>query len=356
VFIGYPIAATEGNWLHECLSSMVCSVHESLDLERPVPEWPEIIPVEYRQRLKSRTRLKELFSKYQTVVARLSSKSRGRIQRCLADQNRIAVLVACGGDCESVLDLPKSIRKPIEDLYKFAFGLLTDLGIRDKHYRAIYSAQEHHVCPFCGCEYFDAPNAPREDLDHYLPRRLYPFAATNLRNLVPMGKRCNESYKGGTDMLRKPDGTRRRSFDPYAERTIKVTLNDSVPFGGANGRFPEWKIELHPDSTECETWDEVFHVRERLERDALTPSFDQWLMQFAKWFVSERGIKDLDDEKIADGVRAYADIMQFMGFEAKVFLKEPVFRMLHCHCDQGNARLLSFMRDLVTKAVPQPAD
>jgi hypothetical protein len=355
VFVGYPIEATEGNWLHECLSSMVRSVHESLDCDQPVPDWPEIIPIEYRERLKHRTGLKDRFQKYQTVVTRLGAKNRRRIQRALADQNGIAVLVACGGDCEALGDLPKSIRKPIEELFGFAFRLLTNLGIRDEHYRAIYSAQEDHVCPFCGCEYFDAPSAPRQDLDHYLPRRLYPFAAANLRNLVPMGKRCNESYKGDTDILRKPDGTRRRAFDPYADRNIKVALDDSAPFGGAGGRIPEWKIELHPESPECETWDEVFHVRERLERDALTSSFEQWLGQFAKWFVSERGINDLNDDKIADGVRAYADILEIMGFEAKVFLKEPVFRMLQFHCAQGHARLLSFMRELVTQAVPPPA-
>lgn len=334
---------------------MVRSVHESLDLAQPVPEWPEIIPEEYRERLKQRSALKDRFQKYRSVVTRLSVKNRCRVQQALADQNRIAMLVACGGNCESLGDLPKSIRKPIGELFGFAFGLLIPLGIRDKHYRAIYSAQEYHVCPFCGCEYFDAPAAPRQDLDHYLPKHLYPFAAVNLRNLVPMGKRCNASYKRDVDLLRRQDGTRRQSFDPYTERKIQVVLDASIPFGGADARIPAWKIEFHPDSPECETWDEVFRVRERLERDALTSSFEQWLMQFAKWFVSDRGINDLDDDKIADGIRAYADILEIMGFEAKVFLKEPVFRMLHCHCAQGNARLLSFMHELVTQAVPQPA-
>ena len=114
---------------------------------------------------------------------------------CLVQQNRIADLAICATDCEILSDLPKAIQAPVAEPCNFAFELLTGLGVRDRHYRAIYTTVPYHVCPFCGCEYFDAPGAPREDLDHYLPRNLYPFAAANLRNLVPMGMKCNERYK-----------------------------------------------------------------------------------------------------------------------------------------------------------------
>ncbi|MCK7494405.1 MAG: hypothetical protein MZW92_26920 [Comamonadaceae bacterium] len=62
-------------------------------------------------------------------------------------------------------------------------GLLTKIGIRDRRYQAIYKSAMYHMCPFCGCEYFDAPGAPREDLDHYLAKSRYPFAAVNLEIL-----------------------------------------------------------------------------------------------------------------------------------------------------------------------------
>ena len=98
------------------------------------------------------------------------------------------------------------------------------------------------MCPFCGCEYFDAPGAPREDLDHYLPKSLYPFAAANLRNLVPMGMKCNERYKLAQDILRDAAGVRRRSFDPYAERQIKVILDNSVPLAARTAKRPTGRL------------------------------------------------------------------------------------------------------------------
>ena len=225
-------------------------------------------------------------AQYAAAAGKLSVPERQQVLACLVQQNRIADLVTCSTDCESLSDLPKAIQAPVAELFGFAFELLTGLGVRDRHYHAIYTAVPYHVCPFCGCEYFDAPGAPREDLDHYLPKSLYPFAAANLRNLVPMGMKCNERYKLAQDILRDAAGVRRRSFDPYAERHLKVVLDNSVPFGGADGQTPDWQIDFDPDSVECTTWDNVFHVRERIKRDVLDASFWQWLRDFSAWFNS----------------------------------------------------------------------
>jgi hypothetical protein len=125
---------------------------------------------------------------------------------------------------------------------------------------------------------------------HYLPKSLYPFAAANLRNLVPMGMKCNKRYKLAQDILRDTAGVRQRSFDPYAERHLKVVLDNSVPFGGADGQTPDWQIDFDPDAVECTTWDNVFHVRERIKRDVLDSSFWQWLRDFSAWFKKRMGI------------------------------------------------------------------
>jgi hypothetical protein len=250
-------------------------------------------------------------------------------------------------------DLRKGIRKPVAELFGFSFKLFAELGIRDRHYENIHCAITYHVCPFCGCEYFDAPGGPREDLDHYLPISRYPFAAVNLRNLVPMGMKCNECYKGAQDILRDAAGSRRRSFDPYGRREIHVSLDGSTLFDGEDSQTPDWRIAFNPDSPECETWDDTFQVRERIKRDVLAQSHRRWLEDFAKWFVRRTGIENLDDEKIKEGLIIYAEDMDLMGFRAKEFLRGPVFRMLHAQCCQGHARLLAFMRNLVIDSVPQ---
>jgi hypothetical protein len=181
---------------------MVQTIHANHDGRQGALAWPDIIPAVHRDKLRRRTGLYDRLAQYAAAAGKLSVSERQQVLACLVQQNRIADLVICSTDCESLSDLPKAIQAPIVELFGFAFELLTGLGVRDRHYRTIYTAVPYHVCPFCGCEYFDAPGTPREDLDHYLPKSLYPFAAANLRNLVPMGMKCNERYKLAQDILR----------------------------------------------------------------------------------------------------------------------------------------------------------
>jgi hypothetical protein len=352
VLFAYPIEATAENWLHECLLEMVQTIHTSHDAGQAVPTWRHIIPEAYRGKLSSRKGFRKRLYQYSAVARTLSVLERQQVLTCLGQQNRIADLVTCSTDCECLTDLPEAIRVPTAKLFGFAFELLTGLGVRDRHYHAIYTATSYHVCPFCGCEYFDAPGAPREDLDHYLPKSRYPFAAANLRNLVPMGMKCNERYKQGQDILRNASGVRRRSFDPYAHEQIRVVLDNSVPFGGMDGRTPDWQIDFTPDSVDCTTWDDVFSVRERMKRDVLDPSFSPWLNDFSAWFKKGIGIADPGDAEVLDAMRTYAEYMALTGLKAREFLQAPVFQMRHRHCEAGDQRVLALMKDVVAMAVP----
>jgi hypothetical protein len=352
VLFGYPIAATAENWLNECLLEMVQTVHASHDGGQAVPAWPDIIPAAHRGKLSSRKGLRDRLKHYSVAAGMLSKLERQQVLTCLGQQNRIADLVMCSTDCECLIDLPKTIQTPATDLFGFAFELLTSLGVRDRHYHAIYNAASHHVCPFCGCEYFDAPGARREDLDHYLTKSLYPFASANLRNLVPMGMKCNQRYKQTQDILRDAAGARRRAFDPYADRQIKVILDNSVPFGGADGQTPDWQIDFDPNSVECTTWDDVFHVRERIKRDVLDSSFRRWLGDFAAWFKRRMGIAEPKDTEVLDAMRTYAEDMALTGLTAQEFLRAPVFQMLHRYCKAGDQRVLALMKSVVAMATP----
>jgi hypothetical protein len=347
VLFGYPLEATSENWIHECLCDMVSAIHLGLDADVPPPDWPDIIPATHREQLRSRMGLRDRLRVYRQAVTTLSPQERQQVATCLSDQNRIADLLSCASNCEVLDDLPASVRGPVADLFGFAFDLLGALGLRDGLYQTIYEKCTHKVCPFCGCEYFDAPGAPREDLDHYLAKSLYPFAAANLRNLVPMGIKCNERYKLAQDILRNAAGVRRSSFDPYTERTITVRLERSVPFAGQDGRLPEWMIDLIPDSPECITWDEVFRLRERIRRDVLDPSFFRWLGDFAAWFKKRIGAPQ-DIPAVLNAMQIYADDMKMPGLTAREFLRAPVFQMLHRYCENGDERLRDFMLALVS--------
>lgn len=340
MFFGYPIAATAHNWLHECLLEIVASIHARLDAGLQPAAWPAIVPASHRPRLRSRTGLRDRIAAYTATVQVLTPTQRAKVLTCLGAQNAIADLVSEVSNCESVFDLPEAMREPAKDLFVFAFKLLTDLDVRDNHYKVIYNAISSKVCPFCAMEYFDAPGAPREDLDHYLAVSRYPFAAANLRNLTPMGMKCNERHKGDGDILRDEAGIRRRSFDPYFDRDIRISLINSVPFGQADGQTPQWQIEFVPDSPECITWNSVFDIRNRITRDALNPSFKNWLGAFAAWFVRRKGLADTNDGHIITALHEYAEDVALLGLTAREFLRIPVFEMIEHHCTNGDNRLL----------------
>ncbi|MEQ1712453.1 MAG: replication protein RepA [Hyphomicrobium sp.] len=159
-------------------------------------------------------------------------------------QNNFPHMFDGATDCPAKAELPAGVIDAVDDLMRFSFGLLSDLRIRDEQYAAIHAGMTSRVCPFCGCEYFEAPGAPRHHLDHYLAISRYPFAGTNLRNLVPMGDRCNSAYKRNQDILFDAQGQRRRCFDPYGQLVCSVSLAQSRPFEGQDGRTPMWMIEL----------------------------------------------------------------------------------------------------------------
>jgi hypothetical protein len=99
------------------------------------------------------------------------------------------------------------------------------------------------------------------------------------------------------------------------------------------------------------TWDDVFHVRERIKRDVLDPSFRQWLRDFSAWFRMQMGTADPGDAEVSDAIRTYAEYMAFMGLKAREFLQAPVFQMLRRHCEAGDQRVLALMKDVVAMAV-----
>jgi hypothetical protein len=283
---------------------------------------------------------------YNTAVRRLGKAERASVLEALESENRIGDLLSAASECATIDRLPQIIREPVADLFEFAFNLLSDLPVRDEHYAAIYTACPAHVCPFCGTEYFDAPGAPRQALDHYLASSRYPFAAANLRNLVPMGHKCNSSYKLATDLLRREDGSRRKAFDPYNHTHVTVSLDDSDPFGGATENTPNWKIRFDPDTVEVPTWDEVFCVRDRYRRDHLDQSFRGWLDLFAK--VARRdGVQADSNADLVAALQRLEDLFTDSGLQDRAFLKAAVFRMLRRHCQAGHQRLLDQLRTLV---------
>lgn len=354
MLFGYPIEVTTENWLHESVVAAVVRIHEIVDSGKKMPAWPSILPDAYRVKLMNRPGLKDRLSSYAKALRKLSIIERQQILVALSAQNKIPELLKCQCDCEDVDHLPEAIREPILSLFTFVFGLLTAYEVRQRQYAALCKSIPTRVCPFCGCERLDAPGAPQEDLDHYIPRSKYPFAAANLRNLAPMGGRCNTAYKHTQDPLHRRNGQRRSVCDPYSTAGVTVSLDNSVVNEATAGPVvTKWMIEFDPINEAVENWDEVFHVRERWSRDVLDPAtFSQWLGDFRNYCLSS-GAQLYDDADVLDAVERYEQYLSGSGFRDLAFLKAAVFRFLLRRCVAGCQRLVPILRDLA--GVPQPA-
>lgn len=338
---GYPAEAVAENWLHEALCTVVNTINAKAAANEKLPDWPEIIPDTKREALKRKTGLESRIENLNKAFIKLTPDEKTAVLTALADQNNISALTGCQCDCLTIEELPALVQNEIKDLFVFAFGLLTDLEIRDRHYAIIYNAAVHHVCPFCGLEFFDAPGQPREDYDHYLLKDVYPLAAANLRNLAPMGGKCNSGYKKMQDILKNSDGTRRRSYDPYNNPGVAVSLDGSVPFEGNNGQ-PRWKIEFAPATEESTTWEEVFHIRDRYIKNVLDPDFKSWLRTFGTWCRSAK-VAPTTGEELISALDSYIVTLEDQGLSDRAFLKAAVFRMMKKYCIKDHQRLIEFL-------------
>lgn len=165
-----------------------------------------------------------------------------------------------------------------------------------------------------------------------------------------MGNKCNSRYKLAQDILTKDDGTRRKSFDPYNCTGVRLSLENSQPFAGTltptGQQLPRWQIEFEPNIEEVLTWDEVFHIRERYQRDVLDADFTRWLRDFTSW-IKRYQIEHNSDQELIDAINRYATDYEDMGISDRAFLKAAVFRMLYTHCKKGDRRLISFIRTVI---------
>lgn len=354
MLFSYPVEVAAENWLHESVIAAVTSIHSLVNDRKRMLAWPKILPEAHRKKLESRSGLKERLNSYAKALRKLSVIEREQTLTALVAQNKIPELLSRQCDCEDVEHLPEAIRQPILSLFTFVFGLLTAYEVRQRQYMALCARIPARVCPFCGCERLDAPGAPQEDLDHYIPRSKYPFAAANLRNLAPMGGRCNSSYKHMQDPLRNENGGRRSACDPYSTTEVKVSLDNSiVNEASAEPIINEWMIEFTPTNEAVETWDQIFHIRERWQRDVLDEkTFNQWLGDFRN-YCQTAALQISNDIHIQDALKRYENYVAGSGIRDLAFLKSAMFRFLLRRCDLNCQRVVPILRDLV--GVPQPA-
>jgi hypothetical protein len=344
VLFAYPKIEANANWLHECLEEMVVKVHEAIRAGEEPPLWPQVIPPRHRPAIHSRRSLRDRIASYAEAARLLSLSEHERVMTALSGQNEIEALLADNTECERLRDLPEAICDPLCDLFHAAFRLLADLDVRDRHEERLIAAHGLAMCPFCGCEYFE-PSGVRADLDHFLARTVYPYASANLENLVPMGKHCNQDFKGQLDILF--DGKRRRTaYFPFGVDVAAVDLDGSDPLG--DGRRPSWVVRLVPEDERTETWDCVFRIKERYAR-ILRHGYGGFLHEFSAQ-CSFRTQPPSGKVELSEALESFVELQEGYGLNDRAFLKAAVFRMLLKHCREGNDDLIELLLAVAREA------
>ncbi len=344
MLVNYPIsAAQDNNWVHECIYETISFIFNSFNQATAMPEWPDILPQRHRERLKSRTRVKALLERVKNISAQLTAEQREKTLLLINNQNDIAGLLV--GTTASLVIEPEI--KPLTDCLKLVFlegfRLLTETGSRDAHYKAIYDSLTVKTCPFCGYETFEAPGQKREDEDHYLLKDKYITSAANLFNLVPMGGKCNKSYKLQQDLLFK-DNIRRKALNPYGTIKAEISLINTKPITLLDEK-PDWNISISPDIEETRTWNEVFSIEERLKETVLSPNFEAVLSDIGDF------LRHLDLERKSSNDQVLAGLVKFEYYKKRNpeqglgYLKDKVAGMLRFHFESGNPLVVALVRN-----------
>lgn len=315
--------------------------------------WPHSILAPRRKALSTRHGLRNRRQTLLDAYQALDPHRRAEVRSAMARQDEIPAVFGDGLSCPRLDQLHPTVRKPIKDLFEFAFNILLDLGLRDQNYKLLYDRLRYKVCAFCGIELLDAPRQKREALDHYLPIAIYPFAGANFRNLSPMGTKCNSRYKGKQDIIcDDATGQRRLCCDPYQSPELLLSLNESKPFEGAKiGQVicPEWHIQwIGGDPAKVQTWETVFDIEERYRESSLNPNFRDWIDHFGQW--AARKAEPLSTvASVRDALLEFSEIVVPEGLADSAFLKRAAVKMLAYRCDEsdGGARLAEWLRGYI---------
>lgn len=357
----YALAATQDNWFHDTIQDILVAGMDELDSGQPLSAWPACIPLARRATLSTKTGLRDRRADFFAAFAALDQQERNLVRSALTTQNAIPAIFDGVSPWVRLADLPATIAPPTMSLFRFAFGLLTDIGLRDTHYRIIYAHLPVRICPFCGLERLSHPNQPRPDLDHYLVITAYPFAGANLRNLAPMGDRCNKAFKKTSDVIYDPvSGQRERCCDPYQGPTFTISLENSQLLASDDTlrSVPNWFFSLQGNEPDCApSWKRVFQI-ERRYADFLGDEYHGWLAHFSQWSVDPRSkVQVHNSASCVAAIDQYIETVLHEDLADANFLRRAVFQMIRSNLAGGpnTQQITEWLLDLVDQFRPAVA-
>lgn len=339
---------------------MVRLVHYKLDqdiyVDNDQTSWERFVQdsvvEDKRSLIKPLTGIRDRIFNYKYELHKLSRQQRANILSAMQAQSSVEFLINGTQEIKVIKNSYPDLHEAAKKLFSFCYEKLTELKVRERQYEIIFNSLPDKICPFCGIERIMNPAEIAQDQDHYLAKSIYPFAAANMRNLVPMCRCCNRDYKHNQDILIDPKGFRRHVFDPYDCNPTMISLANSDLISNS---FPikfKWKIEFLTQVEASETWDQVFSIRTRYERDILNQYFDTWMENFRKKCEMDRKrgyiLPSSTDVEVRERLSFYQeDKSESPSIGLAGFLEPLAFSLLLQLYDEGNERVVNLIRDAV---------
>lgn len=206
------------------------------------------------------------------------------------------------------VDLKKALKLFCDCLYdnciklKPFYNTYEDIN---KYYKTIVNKSS--VCKCCGIhKVLTQFHTHRSALDHYLPRKYYPFNSLNFKNLIPICDICNSKYKLSEDTLyithnkgkKNQSKTRTVAFYPYSrtvhEIEIDITFNKTFD-STIEPKDIDITLTCAGNTDKVNSWDRIFKIKENYKAECCT---DEMRMYYEEQYIAHKNYGQTHEQYI----------------------------------------------------------
>lgn len=260
------------------------------------------------------------------------------LKTAVHNNNKIREL--CNGDVQPVkYEQIEAINPKLKKALKTFCDSLYDHCIKLKPFSSSYEdinayyktvVKRSSVCKCCGINrVLTQFHTHRSALDHYLPRKYYPFNSLNFKNLLPICDTCNSKYKLSEDTLfitsnqgkKNESRTRTVAFYPYSRTAHDVEID--ITFSKNFDSTIEPKdivIELTcaGSTDEVASWDRIFGIKENYKAECCT---DEMRMYYEEQYIADVNFGKTHEQ--------YIDLLKNNKYGDMNFLKIPFLEAIN---------------------------
>jgi hypothetical protein len=272
------------------------------------------------------------------ICKTLNRKQIKLLKTAVHNNNKIREL--CNGDIQPIkydqieninINLKKVIKTFCDCLYDHCIKLAPFYNIYEDinaYYKTV--VKKSSVCKCCGInKVLTQFHTHRSALDHYLPRKHYPFNSLNFKNLIPICDICNGKYKLSEDTLyitknkgkKDESKTRTVAFYPYSRTTpdieIDITFNKTFD-STIEPQDIEIDLTSSVSSDKVTSWDRMFGIKENFKAECCT---DEMRMYYEEQYIADMNFGKTHEQ--------YIDILERNKYGDMNFLKIPFLEAIN---------------------------